>query len=1437
MAFLSDDEFVSIFGDAMQKKEQPRVDPYVTPVRRILDGDAGWMDYVDAAIDVAASAPGMVNKILEIGGPDQATPIELANPSRTLQNLRASVPAVVAAIPATADLVTKGVPAVVEGALTDKTVADSFMERVLTPESMAMLADRQTDALEQFAMNNPQATQKDIAAFHKEYLASDDFYDAVVSALPAGLESATRIQQFANDVGNLGLRPDQMSAGDEASQIVGGAFVGLPGSMVEGLTRPIVSAIGQRVAKSIPARVAARTIEAVTPLTLPLTPGNIAMNAGVGVALNEGIRGLSGEDTLIDYANVYNPDKIDVLNEVSPSLGIGAGILFGLPAVNKQLADEAVKQAERAVKFVGQSAGDTLAEQADALEPTITRARGLTDSNAPVKAAAQKFGADMDDVQQLDAAMSSASSANRVETVNNTLNYGILEGMDNTVPFTKIEESFNQLDDLGKDMLDKYVYAVQRQSNERIYEKSLIEQVDQARNKLIIANTSGNRGRINAASKEYTELQARYQQLQQDDPSTRSLMRDWTRDQVNAYIKAGEANEATKAIGDAMRKISTDLVGYMQKNGVIDAETAAKWRGNRDLHVKVQERDHAKASGLKRRALLFKDKFKFQEADSDQPFFVNTASRNVSGEGAVVNNPLPAIAALKESIIDTVRSVAANNARKDVVDRLNVLPDATDRLLRPYKFNLGNGREVTSISPAQYNTLYPKGIKNEDDYVKVLRNGKIELWEFADPAVTKSLQFAPIASVPILNATRKIYQQMTTGVGAPWFAARAFLWDAPIAQTTKNAGRSLGLMDTFARRLVQGTMLERPVGGLMDRMFDPTIFAATALAIPQQIGLRAAKALGDKIASDLAQSSGLFGAIASTGPMGQEVLRRVGYTMAQSFDQSALAVMSRNMSTSMSHLNDVSKIRNDYAKAASKWTGPVRAVLDSYKAMLDSVHMSTRYAFFANNYGLLKAKYGNDIPKSEIKKLVQETRNLTGDMSRQSLNKTIQKATSVIPYSNAMIQGTRHILSSAVPSYVREGINVAGGNIIRDKDTRFWSQFLSGVALPTIGALSFLSNWEGAEDYWYNKTPKWKQMSGIPIPSPEVVIEYMQTGKLPEFHPDKLNVVPIAPEMSMFLYPAVQGARALGLLGKAPHSTPQPFGQQVKDVMDQVTSFATPPLLQAFAAMSGQRLDLHGLLTSGQGLSAIQNQGSGANADMMTTDSFIPQAVYDTLGALFSSGAQIAMQTLNVADISYQESDSFAEAAAQALDTAKFEVGKRMPEISTGMWDARQKAYAFTPESEYVYKSERQLEPIIGPDRQLTIERDSKNRVELSEELGLAAPNKISDPNLRTISAIIWDMMRKKGPYKEATDGYSRVRSLLKDLENSRAKMPDNRYGEMRNRLIRKQQEFMRIKSQVLQKVEQQLIKQVGPQFEQQYGQPFSYENLSNAVRKDVAGK
>jgi len=1245
-----------------------------------------------------------------------------------------------------------------------------------------------------------------------------------------------------------------MTAGDEAIQLISSALVGAPKSMVDAAIKPIVAAVGERVAKSIPARVAARAVEAITPVTLPFTPANAAINAGVGVGLNEAMRGLNGQDTLLNYQDMlYNPEKdVPDAATMGAATGIGMGMFFGAPNVTKAMAEAAAKDVEHSVAIrtantVGAaaesaakeykpiSAGTPLPDQSTAMKPTLMRGRGMFDENAPIKATVQNAGGTPEDLQLVDALQSTAGTANRVEMTNNALNYGIFEGMTTRAPaFKDMNKMFSQLTPEDQMMLDRYVYAKQRASNTQAYMKSLDQQIDEASAKVARASMEGKSGTKKTAMDNLAALKQKRIDAEAETPETRSAMVGWSKEQVHQFIADGENNPKLQPLIQAFKDGSAHALEFKNLHGALTDTDQAALSALRDVHVPLQERKYSElenSSPMKRRMLLYKDRFFPKSANPDAAFHFTTASRNITGEGAHVNNPLPAMEAYKKYIVDTVRDVGINNARKDIIRRIDSLEGARGKFLMPHEFDFGTHKS-TSISPAQLATIPENMRPNPAEHTVFYDKGKLEYWKWADEQNRLAMEFAPTASVPLANMSRKVYQAMTTGIGAPWFAPRNLIWDTPSAQLTKQAGRSLGLIDTMARKAAYQTPLEKPVNWAFDHMFDPTVFAATAIAVPKQLGLRAARALGEKIGDDLATHSNIFNAIAKS-PVGGEWVAKLGTTMAMAFDNSALGAMSRNMSTSLSHLNDVTNHVANYNAKGNLLTGSVKLLFNSYKAGLESIHGATKFAFFESNYGRLWQQYEGHIPQAEINKLVQETRNLTGDMSRRSANTTIQKVSSVVPYLNATIQGTRHVLHSAMPSTAIDVINKAGGNILKEQNNRFWSQFITGIAIPSVGALTLMSNWPGAEDYWYNKVPPWKRLTGIPYPTPDALVELAETGKLPEFSSDKINIIPLPPELSMILHPVLEGMRFAGMLGTPKYSTPQPFLGGVKDVLNQLTSISTPPALAAMAAVGGQKVDLPEFFTSGKLTSDINPTAGGANGDMMTTNSNIPQSFYDAMGALLGVAPQIAMQSFNVGDLARQDGQSYADAVEKALGTASFEIKRRLPEMDTGLWNARERQYAYTPEAQYVQRTKSDLDPVIGPSRQLSVEKDSGNRELAAESAGLNAPDGLTDKVLLDVSNFINNAMNRKGAYKTAADNYTANRKLLQDLENSRDRMPQDTYNAKRNYLTKQQQEATRTQSQVLQQMEQQIGEKVGPYFQQTYGVPFTYKNLAKLVRQD----
>lgn len=1423
---------------------------------------------------------------------DAETPDRLSDaaiPEQLVKNVGSGVMQIPAAIPATVDLVRFGVPAVVHTLMNNdpkipayKQIANDFMNSVFDEESKQELQDHLVSKVDEFKKAKPDATPAQIMAFTDQYQDSQEFFDTLTAKLPTGLRWAQQANDWANKTMGLGKRPDEQTVVDDMEQVFGQSIVGLPSAVTKSIKAAITKTVGKRIASSTAASIAARTAEAITPLSLPYTPANVGVNAGVGMGMTEATRALSNQPSLINGGNpqnvaatatAENPDELKPLLDIEPPDGHGVDVggqidssvvaggvtiggLLSLPAIRKQVVDNAIKGAESEALATIRSAtdvnpvtmmkaGPTLREQADIMEPTLSPITGLADANSPAKHVAQKLKPvdDTETVPRIDAALSSASTVNRIEAENKAANFGILDGVDDTIPLVELKRVASSMDDETYQLFNDYSYAVGRSQDYQARTKSLEASYAEQKLSVEAALARGDTRAVGARQTKLSEIEAKLTALKNDDPDARSSFRDVSMEQVNQFIKAGEANPQVKQLADMTKKIGNDLLKYMEVNGLIDKAEALQQASKRPYYVPLRERAYPDVDNpIKRQALLFKDKV-FGKGDGEEGFYASQIRRELSGEGAVVNRPKDVLSAIQEAVFDAVRQVTANNARKEVIDLLDALPNARGRVLRPYEFDMGNGRKVTEISDAQFQKFGAAQIGDKrSDYVRITRNGKVQFWQFADKSVTKSLQFAPLSSVPIFNSTRKIWQLMTTGLGAPWFAAKSFFWDVPLAKSTTMQGRSLGLLDTYARRLFNESAVVNYLG---DKIFDPTAYVSVAAAIPYQVSLRAIRQVASKIEQDLVTNSGVFAQLAKL-PMGKQMLERATRSMAATFDRSVFNVMQRHLSTSMAHLNDISNFREDYLRASKgAVSGTVKSMLNGYVAMIESVQNATRTAFFAENYSRLQAIHNGKIPKSELDKLVQETRNLTGDMSRTSNSAFIQKINSVIPYGNPILQGTRHILSAAIPPSVAKGVNIVGGNMLTERTNKFWTQFTSGILLPKLGALAVMSQWEGAEDFWYNKTPEWEQQAYIPVPNVEAINVYAETGKWPKFDPDYINKIPVTPEFGIFLAPIEAGLRSLGIIGTSSKYIPGGIGTELGKAFDQVTSFATPPLVQLVGAASGGRVDLRAgvanIFGMGNGKGFIQENpdiaSGGANNDMMTFNSDYSRVLYDIVGSLAGATGQIAMQTMNVFDIAADNNDYF-EAADRALDTFKYEVKRRFPAIDVpGLYNARERQYSATPESEYVFKAKSDLEPVFS---QLQIEQTSKRKKEGIERInegkqeGLTTPKQVSDPMLKGLMEVVNGAINKKGAFKALNSEYTDVRVKLSQLEASRDRWPEDAYHEKRNDLVQQQQLLRSKQAHVLTSLEKRLKVRFDRPFMQNYGKPFSYKALSEAVRSNV---
>lgn len=1350
----------------------------------------------------------------------------------------------------------------------------NFVDGMLPPEGQKELADDMIAKVGELRTAMPNASDEQVDAFLQQYQDSPEYFDLLTSKLSPGFRLAQYGNKWANEFAGLGKRPDQQTSVDDIEQIFGQSIIGLPSATVKALGGVARKVVGDRVMDSLAAKAVTKALEVATPVTLPLTPGNVAANTIIGAGIGEAMRAVNNQPGFIrGHIADFTPQEVEQTPELAtitpeqgamlPAVeageaadghgtdvdkqvdnatllgGVTLGSFFALPVFRRAATVAAQNSAKRAIDQIGLNGGPTLAEQSSRLKPILNPTSGITDTQAPIIKGANQFelypqykgqvtkGEMLD---AMDAHMSTASPPNAHDAVVNLINFGNIANSPDTIPLHTIRRAATALPPNKLDLLSKYGIAMQRRQDASIRSATLDQEMRKASMDYQAAVSRNDTRAANMAQKRYNDLAKQQQNLSNDTEDSRNIMQKWSKSEVDEIINAAEADPDIMAVANMQRKSGHDMLNYAVKNGYITSEEATIQAANRDFYFPVRERSHPGVHnpGL-RRVLLFADRVAGR-GTKDRDYHPIDAVRNLDERATnKVNQPKDPIVALQEAWSDVIQAVTANNARRQVVDTLRMFDGAEGKMFEQFEHN---GRK--SFTAAEYYNP-ASGLRDAVEHSKVpltrvIRNGNFEFYKFSDPGMSHALEYAPLAVVPIMNGARKMFQTAVTGVFAPWFAVKSAYWDTAVARASMKSSRSLGLMDTYARRLFnESTAVNR----FMDNVPDPTAALSVLGAMPYAASMRAARAVGQKIADDLMTNSGIFNMIAKV-PGGRKYVEDMGTWMTKAFDRSVFNVYNRNLSTSMGLLQENAKVLDDYNLQNTRINALGEAARNSwrgYKALVESVQGATRMAFFFENYTRLQAKHGGTVPKGELLKLVKETKDLTGDMSKYSNNKLVQYTASVFPYVNPTIQGTKHILSVAMPTPIAKGINAitrGKANLREDGTNRFWPQFISGMVLPAIASSAILATWPGAEDYWNNKVPEWRRLTGIPIPSADAVATMLETGQWPEFNPDNLTVLEIAPEMSLLLNPVMAGLRALGVVGTPATMIPKGPFDDIAAAAKQAFSFATPPYVKAGLRTMGINLDL----SSGEAYEVDDNTFGGANADMRTANSDMSKTLYDVIGALVGSAGQLAAQTFDVGQMTFNKTHDLGRALDQAFETFKYEAGRRFPDVP-GLFNTPTKQYASTPEAEYVFKTEQQLQPIFN---QHPIEIDSQGRVPRIEADALDAPNHISDPLLKGLADVVYDSMRKKGPYKAASEEYTNIRAELNALEASRGRWTTEAYHAKYNELVKQQQLLRQIQAQVLTNQLEQLQKALGPAFEQHYGVPFNYETLSTLVRKDVGG-
>jgi hypothetical protein len=1257
------------------------------------------------------------------------------------------------------------------------------------------------------------------------------------------IQASDYVNQAANDVLGIESDPDNQTYREDFHQGVGSALV-TGGAAAIAAGRPLVGA-GIELGIETLATEAGRALagkDTVIIAGIAEQFNNTAESADDLIAPEE-LTAEFQEQRLAAAENGSLPpnETLDGAGEDPEASSLMTGMytaglaLFAVasPQGRKIIADTAKRLSqeaqEAAAKNDGQvfdaaDGGRSLEEQADnvADKPKTRRERfvdgagNTVNAHAPINNALQRRGVDSKHANALQAA---ASNTNIRAATSNAYARGELPGGVMTIPVREIEVATAQLDDLSRTQLNNYIYATQRMQDYTIRTESIEKELLDINNKISLYQLDGKQDKAAKLIAQRNELVTQQARLEQDTPGSRSSFEKFSRAEVQQAIDIGNANPAVKKIADMYRKVSHDTLLSMYRTGAISKADAQALNKARPLYVPLREADGASGSLLDRAGTVLKNRFKGYE-ESNLAINRLDAARNVTGDGAKVNIADDALIALKDGVYNAVLDATRNEARRNIIGEMMRADNGKGELVRKYLFKGKGGTTKDALTPAQYNAYVKEGPDFDPrNYVMVRNKGMIEMYEMREE-YARALQFAPTAAVPIMNATRKMFERGTTGILNPAFAPISAGWDTANGIMFKPAGYSFGIVDNLIRTHT----------GLQNNVIpDPTAIVQVLGAVPAQLVRRTRKEMARQSAAALRKNDVVMAAMAQDPRMAQLQERAIEQSIA-AMDRTAHAAYMRS---GVAH----SSLAGEFDSTPGKMFGGTKfgAAIDRiqkfgervsapYTALLESVHGAARYAFFTQNYNRLAKEFGGaeNIPKKDIDLLTDATRNLGGDMSRRSGRKNVQRLTSVAAYSNPTIQGARHLFGELIDS--------------RDpnKLARNWSRMSIGLMLPTYMAMNQLSQWREAYDYYMNKVPAYERARSFTMLAPEVAWEFAQTGKLPEkFDPQQhLMSIEIGYELGLVKSGFTALLQGLGMTSNP--GVEHDWTDALSESAQGFTELASIPMLDASFAWHNKDLNLANMISGESPVRDMTSvfQSKLPSGDKISLNSEISKQLADTLTNLFGTTVRHAVTGYDVAEQSMRVdgSDMYDAIMKGGTRTAN-DITKRLAPVNSALFGGTRRA-TYTPDTKYA--NEKAYGPIAKISNLLSVDNDKKDKSGMLNRRALQGIQKMNNPVLKHMAQEVHNTFSRKGPYKNTMDALRNKKLQLHALKSQASDINIKAYNTRRDYIAQDIQALEANRSHIIRTTEAQMQKTYGVTFKKMFGADFTFDSLATAMEKVI---
>ena len=1144
-----------------------------------------------------------------------------------------------------------------------------------------------------------------------------------------GLRGAIEWYDFGSELAGIERTPGEVPLDEEIFGIVASAFVGLPRAAISQVTMRMSQIAGrtaalqfaERMATSRAGRIGIRTAEIATPITLPLTPANIVVNAAAATGINDAIRTLTDETSLINYASAIlsggqpTPQEppstpvgpatpagtVHLIEGEIALAGLSGGsisdvgmstwqqiLLAGLVAGGGAVA---IKKFVRNIVPDPQVTGgpsfletgnpfnknltgiDNPENKLDQILTTGSIAQTLGQDSRRALTRAEEVARGIQHAEIGDALAATRTSQGLEHAVDHANDRGILPDGRGRIPAPRRTEAAAEAlasvpvgrDNAGiaaiKTHADLFAWDVEARQALRYRNLARAHLNDEAvRLRQGISDATGPE-QIRRMTTELNEIEDMLIRAQ----DIRMSLTDFSDTQLRRVVAlADQVPDIVRLRELRAQQLDGDLE-YRVRSGQVAREDAQAWKDRwgsdysplqedilaaRVADAKtpvgrawVNLRHHAtkriNAPPINRAFAL--DKSRSVETDD--------VRRALNNELPRVNNPVEPHTALRAHLSRSIRQGETGALRRRLVDVMSASPETRGAL-----------RLAASLTRGQIASGRHRKVTEASRMLAIPRAGKVEYWEFGDDLLRQALDFSPSSVLPILNESRRIFQSLTTGKVAFWFAPKAFVWDTKLGMVTRNKGRSFGVIDGALQTLTKGKIA---LPG------DPTAFLMSTYGIGAGFARSMQREIGQWVATELAEGSTVFGKMSQAN---REQLIALGEGLVDNYERSYVGVLHNEVRYS----TNTSWMEHAADKNLVGWRKTTNPLIRTYGNLMESIHNGAKIGFFTQNVVAAKLA-GRPLTRTQMLVLGNETRRLAGDMSKSGLSKTYQQTASVLPYSNIFVQSTAH----AMGMFKRNPRTVMFG-------------LMNGVGIPTAVSLYNIQEaGEATQDWWFNQVPDWQRAGNMafPIARPEAALEIMN-GTYVHDSADWV-LVPVAPE---FIPIKQTFAWGLGTMGfDQGRLVENGEFDDLREAFKALVPMLTPPLASAGAEAAGYRLDLSEILSDKPVVRPQPQSKSGRDPNTVVLDSNISNNVMGMITSLLGTAGRIGGEMAVTGEVTLEETRDYAAALDAMFDEGAFQAERRTSVLNTAVWGIDTQ-YSSTPVTESYYETIRDLATVFN---------------------------------------------------------------------------------------------------------------------------------------------